>query len=106
MRTQRKVDVRLELSLATTAQQIQDAIAAIKQIIQHEAIEDSNVYFSDTGLQSHVLTVEYFTNALQDGKAFLALRESVNLQIIQLLESSKIELAARNTDVVIHSLTS
>jgi MscS family membrane protein len=103
MRTQRRVDIKLELSLATTSAQIQAALPAIRELLHHEVIEESNVYLSDTGQQSHVLSIEYFSNALQDGKSFIALREQINLQVIQILERLQIELAARNTDVVVHT---
>jgi len=104
MRTQRRVDLKLDLSLSTTAQQLQQAIQAIKDIIDHDQVDDANVFLSDTGTNAHVITIEYFTSMEQDHKAFIELREDINLQIIQLLEEMNIELAAKHTDVVVRQV--
>ncbi len=103
LRTQRKVETRLELSLSTSAAKLQTLIPAIRQILEEDVVEDCSVYVADTGQQSHVVLVEYFTNAFQDFKSFLALREKVNLRIITLLETLEIDLAARKMDVVVHA---
>lgn len=103
MRTQRRVDIKLELSLSTTAAKLKDLIEGIKQVLQKDVVEDFNAYVSDTGQQAHIVQVEYFTNAFQEVKAYLALREQINLEIIQLQENLQVEPAAKNMDVVVHA---
>ena len=101
LRTQRKVDLRLELGLSATAQQLKTLIPAIKTILQKPGIENNLVYLMDTGKTAHILSVEYFTTMEQSIEDFYALKEAVNLEVIDLLEKSNIELAAANTDVVV-----
>jgi MscS family membrane protein len=101
LRTQRKVELRLELGLDATAQQLKGLSAAIKQMLQKPVIETSIVYLMDTGKNAHIMAVDYFTTMEQSVEEFNRLREEVNLGIIELLETSKIELAAASTDVVV-----
>lgn len=100
LRTQRRVELRLELALSAKAEQLKQLTPAIKKILQHyEDIENFSVYLQDTGKNAHVMAVDYFTAMPQEISEFNALREQVNIEIIQLLETSKIELAGSNTDV-------
>ena len=57
----------------------------------------------DTGKNAHIIAIDYFTSMDQSIEEFNALRESVNLSLIALLEKSGIELAAANTDVIVRS---
>lgn len=103
LRTQRKVELRLELGLSANAQQLRALTPAIKTILEKEEIENKSVYLMDTGKNAHIVAVDYFTTMQQSIEDFNQLRESVNLEIIALLETSNIELAAANTDVVVTS---
>jgi MscS family membrane protein len=105
LRTQRKVELRLDIALSATAAQLQQLTPAIKRILQqHEAIESFSVYLQDTGKNAHVVSVDYFTVMPQEMSDFNELREAVNLAIIALLENSKLELAASNTDVKVYKV--
>ena len=101
LRTQRKVELRLELGLSATAQQLKALSSAIKIILQKPEIENSVVYLTDTGKTAHIVAVDYFTTMQQSIEEFFSLKEAVNLEVIDLLEKSQIELAAANTDVIV-----
>lgn len=101
LRTQRKVELRLELSLSATAQQLKALTPAIKTVLQKNDIENTVVYLMDTGKNAHIVAIDYFTTMQQSIEEFNTLREAVNLEVIELLEKSGIELAAANTDVVV-----
>lgn len=101
LRTQRKVELRLELGLSVNVEQLKSFIAALKTILQKTDIENQAVYLVDTGRNAHIITAEYFTTMQQSIEEFNALREAVNLEVIELLEKSGIELAAANMDVVV-----
>jgi len=101
LRTQRKVELRLELGLGATAQQLKTLTPAIKTILQKPEIENTIVYLMDTGKNAHIVAVDYFTTMQQSIEEFNTLREAVNLEVIELLEKSGIELAAANTDVIV-----
>lgn len=103
LRTQRKGELRLEISLSATAEQLTTLIPAIKASLQKPGIENTIVYLMDTGKNAHIIAIDYFTSMEQSIEEFNALRESVNLSLIALLEKSGIELAAANTDVVVRS---
>ncbi len=103
LRTQRKVELRLELGLSATAQQLKELSASLKIILQKPEIVNTVVYLMDTGKNAHLMAVDYFTSMDQSIEDFNLLRETVNLEVIDLLAQKGIELAAANTDVVIHS---
>jgi MscS family membrane protein len=103
LRTQRKAELRLELGLSATAEKIRNLVQSIKQVLDKPGIENKIVFLVETGKNAHVISVEYFTSILQSLEEFNQLREQVNLEIISLLESSGIELAASNTEVVVTS---
>jgi MscS family membrane protein len=103
LRTERRVELRLELSLSTTASQLKQLIAAVKNILsEKDGVIDFFVCLTDTGRNAHILAIDYFTVMPQSINDFNRLREELNLVIIELLENSKIELAAQSSDVVVH----
>ena len=61
------------------------------------------MYLQDTGKNAHIIAVDYFTVMPQEIEAFFALREEINLSVIALLEKDKIELAAKNMDVIVRN---
>ncbi len=103
LRVQRKAELRLELGLSATSQQLRQLTPAIKILLQKPEIENSSVCLMDTGKNAHIVAVDYFTTMQQSLEEFNLLREAVNLEIIELLEKSGIELAAANTDIIIKS---
>lgn len=103
LRTQRKAELRLEISLSATAQQLRNLLPAIRTTLQKPQIEHTIVYLMDTGKTAHIIAVDYFTSMQQSIEEFNSLREAVNLELIELLEKSGIELAAANTDVIVRS---
>ncbi|MES2003615.1 MAG: mechanosensitive ion channel domain-containing protein [Bacteroidota bacterium] len=103
LRTQRKVELRLELSLSATSAQLRALTPAIKTLLQKPEILNTIVYLMDTGKNAHIVSVDYFTTMDQSVEEFNTLREAINLEIIELLEKSGLELAAAATDVVVKS---
>ena len=103
LRIQRKAELRLEIGLGATAQQLRELTPAIKTVLQKPGIENTVVYLMDTGKQAHIVSVDYYTTMGQSLEEFYVLKEAVNLEIIELLEKSGLELAAANTEVVIKS---
>jgi MscS family membrane protein len=102
LRTERKVELRLELSLSTTAEQLKSVSNEIKSLLQQQKdITNSIVYLQDTGKNAHIIAVDYFTIMPQAFNDFTALREEINLGVVTLLEKNKIDLAAKTTDVVV-----
>lgn len=102
LRTQRKVELRLELSLSTTAEQLQQLLIEIKNILNSKQnVELNFVLLSDTGKNAHIISIDYFTKMPQAFDDFNSLKAEINISIIQLLEKENIQLAAQRTDVVV-----
>ncbi len=101
LRTQRRAEVILEIGLSATTTQLKEVIASIKNLLLKEAVESCTVFLSGTGKDAHIITVEYYTGMAQTLNQFIALREEINLSLIELLYKNNIELAAANTGIVI-----
>ncbi|BAV09923.1 MscS family membrane protein [Filimonas lacunae] len=102
LRSQRKVELRLEVGLSATVPQLQALIANIKQILKQDDVISNSVFLSDTGKNAHIITVDYFTAMHQTTEEFNQFREKVNFAIIDLLAQKETALAAASADVVIH----
>lgn len=102
LRTQRKAELKLELDLSATAEQLQQASVAIKQILQRPSVLQTVVFLMDTGKNAHVMNIEYFTAVEEPIEAFNQLRQDVNLAIITWLKEHRINFAAANTDITVH----
>ena len=101
MRTQRKVELRLEIDLSASADQLKKIITGIRLILQKSAIESISVYLGDTGKNAHLIVVDYFTTINQDLTEFNELKQEVNLEVIELLRIHDIQLAANDTKISI-----
>lgn len=102
LRTQRKVETNFELALGTSPQQIKDFVSRANDILQKEHVEEAIVFLSDTGIKSHIIHIEYWTNTHQSVSDFQLLRQTINLELIETLVMLKIDLAADKTDIVVH----
>ncbi|RFM30512.1 mechanosensitive ion channel family protein [Deminuibacter soli] len=103
MRSQRKVEQRLEIGLSVPPAQLKQVVTAIKSILDRfPAVLDNNVFLSDTGKTAHVITMDYFTSIAQTNSEFNSMREDINLAVIDMLNQQQISFAASSTDVVVH----
>jgi MscS family membrane protein len=93
LRTQRKAELRLELDLGAGPAQIRSLLPNIKIVLNKPGIENQAVFLADTGKNAHIISIEYYTTIQQSLEEFNELREAVNLEVIELLEKNKIELA-------------
>lgn len=101
LRTQRRADIKLEISLTATSAQLKTITQGIKAILLQDIIELSSVYLSDTGKNAHVVAAQYFASMSQTFAEFQDLQQNINLEIIELLEKNNVELAAASSDVVV-----
>jgi MscS family membrane protein len=101
LRTQRKTELQLELSLSATAGKLQTLLTAMRRYLSTQKIDSYQVHLHDTGKQAHIVIVEYFSSATDEHEAYLMLREKINMALIELLETHHVQLAASSTDVVV-----
>jgi len=94
LRTERKITLDLQLSVATTALQL----AAYSQYIQNAIRQLNNVsnvmvYISEAGKQYHVLHVECLVSMQLEFNEFIALKEKINVTAIQYANDHTIHFA-------------
>lgn len=99
LRSQRRVDLKLEISLSASATDMAATVTGIQEIIaKYPAVESSTVFMSDILPNAYVVVVEYYTAPIPI-KDFNLQRQNINLDILKLLEVKKVELAGLNTEV-------
>lgn len=98
LRSQRRGDLKLELSLQTNVSQLEELIDHIKKILDRKDIEDAQVYLGDITGQAMILQAEYYTAPITQ-KEFNLVRQEINLQTLGVLGEIKVELAATSVDV-------
>lgn len=98
LRTQRRGDLRLELSLQTGSDKIQALLSDIKKVFDRKDIEEMNVFLDEIKNNAFVILSDYYT-APVTYKEFISIKEEMNLQILKLIEGSQIEMAGANVEV-------
>ncbi|HLY69080.1 MAG TPA: mechanosensitive ion channel domain-containing protein [Puia sp.] len=98
LRTQRKAEIRLEISLLTSSDTLNELIDSLKKIVTKNLIESFSVFLNDITSRSFLINVDYFTSTISQDD-FNDLKEQVNLEILSLMEKLKIEVAGANADV-------
>jgi MscS family membrane protein len=98
LRTQRRVDLKLDISLGTSSGQLQQLLDGIRNIMDYPTIENRVVFLNDIVTNAYVIHIEYYTGPIPIGD-FNDTRQRVNLDIIKLIELLKVELAGLNTEV-------
>jgi len=95
LRTQRKAEIRLELSVQTQADQLlQLTEKAGKLLEQNEIIQQGNVFVTEIGLKSITVQVDYFT-AVIEFNSFQEIKQTINLELLNILKTLGIELAGK-----------
>ena len=100
LRTQRKGELRLELSLSTPAAQVDAFIAGIRQVLVKDKVENSTVFLNDITGSAFLITVDYFTSPIVMDE-FNAIKQRVNLDVLLLMESMGLSIAGSSTTVTL-----
>jgi MscS family membrane protein len=103
LRTQRKAELRLELKLSVTTSELKKLLDDIKSLLKHSKILKSSVYFSDTGKNANIITIEYFSGVDLTDEQFSELKQEINFTVMGLVEKTGIDFATVNIDPVIFS---
>lgn len=98
LRTQRRADLRLEINLGTTAEQLEALLNEIKRITTQPLIINKLIQLNDIATNAYIITVEYYTGAIPFPD-FVAVKEQVNFNVIRAMAALQIELAGLNTEV-------
>jgi MscS family membrane protein len=98
LRTQRKGELRLELSLSTPAQKLDKLIGGIKNILVKDKVENSTVFLNDITSSAFLINVDYFTSPVAQDE-FNAIKQRVNLDVLRLMEDMEIAIAGSSTTI-------
>ena len=101
LRTQRKASVQLELSGSTARGTVNDLVLAIENMLgRKDKIETYAVFLSDIVKNTFIVQVEFFTASIP-AEDFNAIRQEVKLNLIELMTEMNIQLASKETEIVV-----
>lgn len=98
LRTERRADLKLEIGLQTPSATVEELLKGLNSILTGAGISHHNVHLADITQQALVILAEYYTEPIAYSE-FLAIKQRVNLQSLQLLEKLGVEIAGASTDV-------
>ena len=81
LRTQRKGELRLELSLSTSAGTLDELIGGIREILLKDKVENSTAFLNDITGSAFLVNVDYFTAPVTQDE-FNAIKQRVNLEVL------------------------
>jgi len=98
LRSQRKAELKLEIGLSTSSQQLDELVMGVRKIVGRKEIENFSVFLNDITGHAFVIQADYFTAPVTIAE-FNAIRQDVNLQVLKLMEALHVEIAGASTDV-------
>lgn len=100
LRTQRKGELRLELSLSTPATQVDGFIAGVRKILVKDKVQNSTVFLDNITGSAYLVNVDYFTAPVAIDE-FNAVKQQVNLEVVELMESMGLSIAGSSTTITV-----
>jgi len=98
LRTQRRVDLDLNISLGTTAARLQQLMDGIQKITDQPQVENKVILLNDITPSAYIVHTEYYTAPIPI-REFNELKQRINLEVIKLMESLGVETAGVSTEV-------
>jgi MscS family membrane protein len=98
LRTQRKGELRLELSLSTPAGLIDKLIEGIKVVLEKDKVQNRSVFLDNITQSALLVNVDYFTLPMAQDE-FNAIKQRVNLDTLRLMEELKIGISGSSADI-------
>jgi MscS family membrane protein len=96
LRTERKIDMELQLSVATSAEALlQFSEFLRKHFIAQPEIVNASVFIAESGKQFHTIHAECFVSMQVELAAFNMLRERLNIAAIQYANTHQLQFAEK-----------
>jgi len=96
LRSERKIDMDLQLSVATSAQALADFAHHMRTILKAEnELNSFQVFIAESGKQYHALQVECLVTMEMDMDAFQMLRERLNIAAIEYANTHQIQFSEK-----------
>ncbi len=104
MRTERRAEIKLDFSEKTKVADAQNFLQKAKERMnsRKEEILDFSVFLTDYSKNGTTITLEYFTPPIKMAE-FNKLKQQINLDMMQLMEEEKMELASAGNNISIIS---
>jgi MscS family membrane protein len=97
-RTQRKADIKLEVSTATSATQLEQLLQKTEALLQQqEEATSCSVFVSELGIKSITVHVEYFTQTIEMTR-FNEIKQNIHLHLLRFTADLQIELAGNRQE--------
>ncbi len=100
LRSMRRADLKLELSLQTPPDGIDKAIAGIKSILSEPVITSYSAFLADITSTAFLVSIEYYTATIPVAE-FNLLKQKINLAVLRLLDDMHIDLAGETKEVLV-----
>jgi MscS family membrane protein len=100
LRTQRKGELRLELSLSTPVAQLDAFVAGVRNIIKRDKVDTGTVFLDNISGSAFLVNVDYFTAPVAI-EEFNAVKQQVNLEVLQLMEGMGLSIAGSSTTITV-----
>lgn len=92
LRTQRRVELKLDLDLKTSATQLKTLMEGLSAILEVPVILQKTVLLTDISTDAYLVHCEYYTDTIA-AEDFNSMKQEINLSVIALLEELGIEIA-------------
>jgi MscS family membrane protein len=104
MRTERRAEIKLDFSEKTKLTEVQNFLDKTKLMLENKQMEiiHFTVFLTDYSKNGTTITLEYFTPAFSMAE-FNTLKQAINLELMQLMEKEKLELASAGSNINIFS---
>ncbi len=104
MRTLRRAEIKLELSVKTPIAKVEEIIEEIRKLLasNNERISPYSVFLKELSRTGITVTAEFFTPPIP-GREFDELKENINLEIKKVLEKNEVVFASEANTIVINN---
>jgi MscS family membrane protein len=104
LRTYRKAELRLQFDSSTAAERISSFIEDCRKLLLGKTfINDATVFLMDISGTSFQINIDYFTTPIPVAE-FNEIKQKLNLEILNLMESKKIQVAGSGMTVKLENL--
>lgn len=98
LRTQRKGELRLELSLSTPSAKLDKMIEGIQVILEKVKVENSTAFLNDISGKAFLVSVDYFTSPVTQDE-FNSIKQRINLDVLRLMEKLGVTVAGASAEI-------
>lgn len=96
LRSERKIEIDLQLSVATSAVALADFASHMRNFLKSEIdLNSYQVFVAESGKQYHALHIECLVNMQMDIDSFQMLRERINLATIEYANARQIQFSEK-----------